>query len=97
MWSVGCVMAELFTRDPLFKEQNVINQIQQILKFIGKPNDSELARYYKINECNVDFVNHCLPKDEEEGECNNIKDNLIKLDKSGLLLKNSQALDLIIQ
>ena len=95
MWSVGCVMAELFIKEPLFKEQNIKNQIINILKFIGKPTEIELARYYKINEFNVDFVNSCLPKEDEEGECIDIEDNLIKIDKSGLLIKNRDALDLI--
>ena len=95
MWSVGCVMAELFIQEPLIKEQNPLNQIKQILQFLGKPNENELSRYRKINESNGDFVNKCLAFEEEEGEFPDIKDKIIILDKTGLLNKYDDAVDLI--
>ena len=93
MWSVGCVMAELFIKSPLFKEQNVISQIKQILCFIGKPSESELQRYFKINEGgNSDFINSILP---EDCQCSIFEDNLEKMDKTGFLKKGSLPMDLI--
>ena len=93
MWSVGCVMAELFIKNPLFKEQNIVSQIKQILSFIGKPSEPELQRYFKINEGgNSDFINSILP---EDSQCSNFEENLEKMDKTGFLKKGSLPMDLI--
>ena len=93
IWSVGCVMAELFIKQPLFKEQNPFNQIKQILSFIGRPNDEDLGRYYRINEgSNPEFIDSILP---EKGEFSDFEGNLQNLDKTGLLTKDSNAMKLI--
>ena len=93
MWSVGCVMAELFIKQPLFKEQNPYSQIKQILNFIGRPSDNELARYFRINEGgNPDFIESILP---ERGEFSDFEGNLENLDKTGFLTRNSLPMDLI--
>jgi len=93
LWSVGCVLAELFTKEPLFKEQNIPNQIKAILNMIGRPTKNELNRYYKINEgSNPTFIDSILP---EEGEIADFENKIIKLDKTGYLAKDSSALDLI--
>ena len=93
MWSVGCVMAELFIKEALFKEQNPINQIKQILKLIGRPSDDDLSRYYRINEGQDPyFIDSILP---EKGEYSDFEGTLESLDKTGFLKKNSVAMDLI--
>ena len=93
LWSVGCVMAELFIKQPLFKEQSVANQIKTILHFIGRPSDVELQRYFKIDEGgNLDFILGILP---EEGEYSDFEGNLQSLDKTGYLTKDSPAMSLI--
>ena len=93
MWSVGCVMAELFLKQPLFKEQTAINQIKQILNVIGRPNESELSRYYRINEgVNPDFIDSILP---EKGEFSDFEGTIESMDKTGLLTKKSLAMELI--
>ena len=93
MWSVGCVMVELFIKSPLFKEQNIISQIKQILNLIGKPSEPELQRYFKINEGgNSDFINSILP---EDGQCSNFEESLEKLDKTGFLKRGNLPMDLI--
>ena len=94
MWSVGCVMVELFIKQPLFKEQNVFSQIKQILNMIGRPNENDLARYFRINESsNPDFINSILP---EKGEFSDFEETLESMDKTGFLKKGSLAMDLII-
>ena len=93
IWSVGCVMAELFIKEPLFKEQNAYNQIKTILKIIGRPTEADLMRYYRINEgTNSEFIDGILP---EQGEFCDFSENLEKKDKTGLLTKDSSAMDLI--
>lgn len=39
VWSVGCIAAELYTRQPLFKGRNHIEQLQLIFHIMGTPND----------------------------------------------------------
>lgn len=95
MWSVGCVMAELFTMEPIFKEQNVLNQIKSIFKVIGNPSKDELQRYLKINEDHQDFIRKYIPEEGEQGEISPLRENLIQKDKSGLLESNEKALDLL--
>ena len=93
MWSVGCVMAELFIKEALFKEQNPVNQIKQILKVIGRPSDDDLSRYYRINEGQDPyFIDSILP---EKGEYSDFEGILESLDKTSFLKKNSAAMDLI--
>ena len=96
MWSVGCVMAELFTKQPLFKEQNPLNQIKAIFNFIGRPKEEELIRYYKINEANVEFqkiLESLLP---ESGEVIEFDKKLIEIDKTNYLIECRPALELIM-
>ncbi len=40
-WSLGCISAELYTRKPLFKGRNHIEQLQMIFHFLGTPTDLE--------------------------------------------------------
>jgi cell division cycle 2-like len=37
VWSIGCIMAELLTRKPLFAGKNELNQIDLIFKTLGTP------------------------------------------------------------
>jgi len=39
VWSVGCISAELYTRQPLFKGRNHIDQLQLIFHIMGSPTD----------------------------------------------------------
>eukprot|EP00281_Chroomonas_sp_CCMP1168_P014784 CAMPEP_0206218770 /NCGR_PEP_ID=MMETSP0047_2-20121206/3971_1 /ASSEMBLY_ACC=CAM_ASM_000192 /TAXON_ID=195065 /ORGANISM="Chroomonas mesostigmatica_cf, Strain CCMP1168" /LENGTH=287 /DNA_ID=CAMNT_0053641285 /DNA_START=51 /DNA_END=910 /DNA_ORIENTATION=+ len=40
MWSVGCILAELYIRKPLFAGENEISQINLIVDLLGSPNTS---------------------------------------------------------
>lgn len=44
MWSVGCILAELLGRRPLFKGRDYVDQLNQILYYLGTPPDDMLAR-----------------------------------------------------
>lgn len=43
VWSVGCIMAELITRKPLFPGNDHIDQVMKILRVTGKP-DAEFMK-----------------------------------------------------
>jgi len=40
VWSVGCILAELYNRKPLFPGKNTVEQIRMICTALGKPNES---------------------------------------------------------
>lgn len=40
VWSVGCIFAELLQHKPLFMGKSEIDQLNQIFKELGTPNDS---------------------------------------------------------
>lgn len=41
--SVGCILAELLRRKPLFPGKNYLDQLNQIVNTLGKPSESELG------------------------------------------------------
>lgn len=44
MWSVGCILAELLGGKPFFKGRDYVDQLNQILHYLGTPNEETLAR-----------------------------------------------------
>ncbi|WFD30930.1 mitogen-activated protein kinase [Malassezia sp. CBS 17886] len=44
LWSVGCILAELLGRRPLFKGRDYVDQLNQILYYLGTPSDVMLTR-----------------------------------------------------
>lgn len=44
IWSVGCILAELLGRRPLFKGRDYVDQLNQILHYLGHPSESMLQR-----------------------------------------------------
>jgi cell division cycle 2-like protein len=39
IWAVGCVFAEMLTRDPIFKGKNEADQVDKIFKVLGSPDN----------------------------------------------------------
>ena len=44
MWSVGCILAELLGGKPIFKGRDYVDQLNQILHFVGTPSEDTLRR-----------------------------------------------------
>ncbi|KAF2399500.1 mitogen-activated protein kinase [Trichodelitschia bisporula] len=44
IWSVGCILAELLGGKPFFKGRDYVDQLNQILHYLGTPNEDTLAR-----------------------------------------------------
>jgi serine/threonine protein kinase len=42
MWSVGCIFAEMLTREKLFPGQEQEEQLQMIIELLGYPADDDL-------------------------------------------------------
>lgn len=44
VWSVGCILAELLGGKPFFKGRDYVDQLNQILHYLGTPNEDTLLR-----------------------------------------------------
>ncbi|MBW0522551.1 hypothetical protein O181_062266 [Austropuccinia psidii MF-1] len=44
MWSVGCILAELLLGRPIFKGRDYVDQLNQILHYLGTPSEETLRR-----------------------------------------------------
>lgn len=44
VWSVGCILAELLQGMPFFKGRDYVDQLNQILHYLGTPNEETLSR-----------------------------------------------------
>ena len=47
MWAVGCIVAELCSRTPLFPGENAIKQLSLIIGTMGLPDDAFISRSKK--------------------------------------------------
>nr|WNT93103.1 CDKG1-1 protein [Phyllostachys edulis] len=56
MWSLGCIMAELLSKEPLFNGKTEIDQLNKIFKILGTPNEQIWPGYSKLPGASVKFV-----------------------------------------
>ncbi|KAK1419974.1 hypothetical protein QVD17_29444 [Tagetes erecta] len=61
MWSLGCIMAELLSKQPLFNGKTEFDQLDKIFKTLGTPNEAIWPGYSKLPGVKVNFVKHQLP------------------------------------
>ncbi|KAM0835129.1 hypothetical protein ACQ4PT_063144 [Festuca glaucescens] len=55
MWSMGCIMAELLTKKPLFDGKHDIDQLNKIFKMLGTPNEGIWPGYSKLPGAKAKF------------------------------------------
>ncbi|XP_050375158.1 cyclin-dependent kinase G-2 [Argentina anserina] len=58
MWSLGCIMAELLSKEPLFNGKTEVEQLDKIFKILGTPNETIWPGFSKLPGVRVNFVNH---------------------------------------
>ncbi|KAG8652656.1 cyclin-dependent kinase G-2 [Manihot esculenta] len=56
MWSVGCIMAELLTKEPLFKGKGEIDQLGKIFRILGTPSETIWPGFSKLPGAKANFV-----------------------------------------
>ncbi|KAG8082455.1 hypothetical protein GUJ93_ZPchr0014g47246 [Zizania palustris] len=56
MWSVGCIMAELLAKEPLFNGKTEFEQLDKIFRTLGTPNEKIWPGYAKLPGVRVNFV-----------------------------------------
>ncbi|CAN7129709.1 cyclin-dependent kinase G-2 [Brassica rapa] len=58
MWSLGCIMAELLAKAPLFNGKTEFDQLDKIFRVLGTPNESIWPGFSKLPGVKVNFVKH---------------------------------------
>ena len=53
MWSVGCILGELISGKPMFPGQSIVNQIELITEFFGKPDQEDLDQIGGIIDSSI--------------------------------------------
>ncbi|CAK7336660.1 unnamed protein product [Dovyalis caffra] len=56
MWSVGCIMAEMLTKEPLFTGKREIDQLDKIFRTLGTPNEMIWPGLSKLPGAKANFV-----------------------------------------
>lgn len=55
MWSVGCIMAEMYNGKPLFPGKTNEDQLMRIFKLFGTPNEDSWPRISELSEYKRSF------------------------------------------
>ncbi|XP_016508954.1 cyclin-dependent kinase G-2 [Nicotiana tabacum] len=58
MWSLGCIMAELLRKEPLFNGKSEVDQLNKIFRILGTPNETIWPGFSKLPGVKVNFVKH---------------------------------------
>ncbi|KAL5055437.1 hypothetical protein RYX36_036119 [Vicia faba] len=58
MWSLGCIMAELLSKEPLFNGKTEFDQLDKIFRILGTPNEAIWPGFSKLPGVKVNFVKH---------------------------------------
>ncbi|PWZ04150.1 hypothetical protein Zm00014a_036844 [Zea mays] len=56
MWSLGCIMAELLSKEPLFTGKSEIDQLDKIFRILGTPNEERWHGCSKLPGFKGNFV-----------------------------------------
>ncbi|KAG6712625.1 hypothetical protein I3842_05G111500 [Carya illinoinensis] len=58
MWSLGCIMAEFLSKEPLFNGKTEFDQLDKIFRILGTPNETIWPGFSKLPGVKVNFVKH---------------------------------------
>ncbi|GAB2297566.1 hypothetical protein Dimus_031661 [Dionaea muscipula] len=58
MWSLGCIMAELLSKEPLFNGKTEFDQLDKIFRILGTPNETIWPGFSKLPGVKINFVKH---------------------------------------
>merc|ERR1711933_625045 len=65
LWSLGCVIGELFLGTPLFQGDKSVDQLVEIIKVLGTPTKSPVVKAlpWKVVFSGVTYENKPVPQD----------------------------------
>ncbi|CAN4123949.1 unnamed protein product [Withania somnifera] len=58
MWSLGCIMAEMLSKEPLFNGKTEVDQTDKIFRILGTPNETIWPGFSELPGVKVNFVKH---------------------------------------
>jgi len=61
MWSIGCIMYELYTKSVLFRGENGIDQLNLIYKTLGSPDEQSRQYLDSLPHSHVKYPHYVLP------------------------------------
>ncbi|XP_058111043.1 cyclin-dependent kinase G-2-like isoform X3 [Magnolia sinica] len=61
MWSLGCIMAELLAKEPLFNGKTEFDQLDKIFRTLGTPSTKIWPEFVELPGVKVNFVKQPLP------------------------------------
>lgn len=64
IWSIGCILAEMFTPQPrmLLYSTNIVEQLERYFSIFGKPSDEDLQSI--VISPSLEILKHVTPKDK---------------------------------
>eukprot|EP01135_Chromosphaera_perkinsii_P009030 Nk52_evm48s1569 gene=Nk52_evmTU48s1569 len=90
MWGVGCILAELYTKKPLFPGGEEMEQIRLICKLCGTPNEQNWPGVSKLKNFDMLKNFHMKPRLREFLKSKNVPANAIDLIEKLLSLDPSK-------
>jgi len=92
MWSVGCIIAEMFRRGGLLKGASDANQLDLIFRMIGHPTSADWPNIHKM----CPLWRNYEPRDGEEGFPSRLREELkTRLPTNAMSWMTPHAMDLI--
>ncbi|XP_062226006.1 cyclin-dependent kinase G-2-like [Phragmites australis] len=86
MWSVGCIMAELLAKEPLFNGKSELEQLHKIFTTLGTPDEMIWPGYAKLPGVKANFVKQ---------PCNRLRDKFPAVSFSGRPILSEAGFDLL--
>ena len=84
IWSIGCILAELLGRQPLFPADNNLDELQKIISVLGSPSESDLEY---INDTKIKtYVNRLAKRTKQSFNLMFSNANPVALDLLGKML-----------
>ncbi|KAF7136565.1 hypothetical protein RHSIM_Rhsim08G0186500 [Rhododendron simsii] len=88
MWSVGCIMAELLAKQPLFSGKTEIEQLDKIFRILGTPNEKMWTGFSNLPGAKFKFAKHSR---------NTLRDKFPPMSFKGSPVLSEQGVDLLSQ
>lgn len=79
VWSVGCIIAELYSLTPLFVGESEIDQLNKIFKILGKPEESEWPAENPVQYNSFEVKNHVTINKQITNLCENAHDLIMSM------------------
>ena len=84
IWSIGCILAELLGRQPLFPADNNLDELQKIISVLGSPSESDIE--YITDPKIKNFVNRLAKRTKQSFNLMFSNANPVALDLLGKML-----------